>query len=72
MVSRRNFLGTSTALLSTGLDARSLPLTQKPPSITKAILVSMLPKELSYLDRFRLAVEIGFKEVEMRTVSNHM
>ncbi|MBG98929.1 MAG: xylose isomerase [Solibacterales bacterium] len=72
MVSRRNFLGTSTALLSTGLEARSLPLTQKPPSITKAILVSMLPKELSYLDRFRLAVEIGFKEVEMRTVSNHM
>ena len=70
MISRRSFLGASTALLSTDVEARSLPLAQKSPSITKAILISMLPKELPYFDRFKLAIEVGFKEIEMQTVSN--
>jgi L-ribulose-5-phosphate 3-epimerase len=34
----------------------------------KAVLISMLPKELSYHDRFKLAVDSGFAGIEMRTV----
>jgi len=34
----------------------------------KAVLISMLPKELSYQDRFKLAVDSGFAGIEMRTV----
>jgi L-ribulose-5-phosphate 3-epimerase len=34
----------------------------------KAVLVSMLPKELSWNDRFALAREIGFEGVEMHTM----
>ncbi|MPY86325.1 MAG: TIM barrel protein [Luteitalea sp.] len=36
----------------------------------KAVLVSMLPDELSYVDRFRLAREVGFAGVEVHTVSD--
>ena len=32
------------------------------------MLVSMLPKELSYLDRFKMSVELGYPEMEARTV----
>jgi L-ribulose-5-phosphate 3-epimerase len=34
----------------------------------KAVLISMLPKELRYQDRFKLAVDAGFAGIEMRTV----
>jgi hexulose-6-phosphate isomerase len=36
----------------------------------KAVLISMLPKELSYGDRFKLAVDAGFAGIEMRTVAD--
>jgi L-ribulose-5-phosphate 3-epimerase len=36
----------------------------------KALVASMLPKELSYLERFRLAAEAGFSGIEMNTVSD--
>jgi L-ribulose-5-phosphate 3-epimerase len=36
----------------------------------KAVLISMLPKELPYLDRFRLAVDAGFAGIEMRTIAD--
>ena len=32
--------------------------------IKKAVLISMLPKQLSYADRFKLAREVGFEAVE--------
>lgn len=38
-------------------------------SIHKAVLISMLPKELSYTDRFALARKAGFEAVEMQTIS---
>lgn len=38
--------------------------------IERAILISMLPKELPYLDRFKLAVDIGFHTMEVRTVED--
>ena len=31
----------------------------------------MLPKELSYLDQFKLAVDVGFHEMEVRTVDSN-
>jgi L-ribulose-5-phosphate 3-epimerase len=37
--------------------------------IRKAVLISMLPKELSYADRFTLAREAGFEAIEMQTIS---
>lgn len=36
----------------------------------KSALISMLPKELSYVDRFRLAKEAGFEGIEMRTIAS--
>jgi len=38
-------------------------------TIHKSTLISMLPKELSYADRFALARESGFEAVEMQTIS---
>lgn len=38
--------------------------------LKKAVLISMLPKELSYEDRFRLAVESGFEGIEAQTVAD--
>jgi L-ribulose-5-phosphate 3-epimerase len=36
----------------------------------KAVLVSMLPKELSILDRFKLAKDVGFEATEVHTVTD--
>ena len=36
--------------------------------ITRAILISMLPKELPRLDQFKMAVELGYSEMEVQTV----
>jgi hexulose-6-phosphate isomerase len=36
----------------------------------KAVLISMLPKERPYVDRFRMAVDAGFVGVEMQTVAD--
>ena len=38
--------------------------------LKKAVLITMLPKEMSYLDRFRLAVDVGFEAVEAQTVED--
>ena len=70
MISRRDFLGTSAVLLPVAAATPHAPAAQGPASITKAVLISMLPKELSYLERFKLAVDIGFKEMEVQTVDS--
>jgi len=46
-------------------------LRQQPPSsqIRKAVLISMLPKELPYAQRFAIAREAGFHGIEMQTVA---
>src|SRR5690606_35784252 len=36
----------------------------------KAVLISMLPRELPYTDRFVLAKAVGFAAVEMQTVED--
>ena len=38
--------------------------------IRKAVLVSMLPKGMSYADRFKLAKDVGFEAVECQTVKD--
>lgn len=38
--------------------------------IKKGILLGMLPKELSYQDRLRLARDVGFEELECPTIRN--
>jgi hexulose-6-phosphate isomerase len=38
--------------------------------IKKGVLVSMLPKEMSYADKFKLARDVGFDNIECNTVEN--
>ena len=71
MISRRDFLGVSAALLPAVAAAPGRAAAHQSASITKAVLISMLPKEWSYLDRFKLAVDIGFKEMEVQTVDGN-
>jgi L-ribulose-5-phosphate 3-epimerase len=63
---RRRFLETAGMLsvLAAAPRARAAPAV--PPR--KAVLISMLPKELSYRERFQMALGAGFAAVEMRTV----
>lgn len=56
-MNRRTFLLAPAAAL-----AAAAPL-----KIRKAVLLSMLPRSLSYLDRFRLAVDCGFEAIECPT-----
>jgi L-ribulose-5-phosphate 3-epimerase len=58
---RRTFFAAAAALLSSP-NARGARL-----PIRKAVLLGMLPKEMSYADRFRLARDVGFEEVECYT-----
>ncbi len=71
---RRTLLKTSAAVPLAGwLDAvkyaesRQVPA---PKSVKRAVLVSMLPKELSWHDRFALAKAVGFDGIEMQTVTD--
>lgn len=78
MTDRRAFLkiiGTAVATTGTIGPARA---TQAPPAtpapqkaagaIRKSVLLSMLPKDLSYAERFALAREVGFEAIEIGTV----
>lgn len=58
-MNRRNFLTASMAAVGAG----TAPADQRLP-VRKAVLLGMLPKTLSYADRFQLAREAGFEEVE--------
>jgi len=75
--SRREFLKVSAAGALVGLaplPATSAAQTAMPhPTggrIKKAVQIDMLPKELSYADRFKLAGDVGFDGVEGQTVSD--
>ena len=69
MQTRRKFLGTA-AGVSAALTG-ALSAAPDGGRIKKSILISMLPKELSYLDQFKLAVDVGFHEMEVRTVDSN-
>jgi hexulose-6-phosphate isomerase len=61
---RRTFLAAAAAALG----ARGVAQAARLP-IRKGIYVSMLPRSLSYAERFKLAREVGFEEVECGTVT---
>src|SRR5262245_56696475 len=62
-MNRRNFLGSASAPFAGALQAAQaskLPL-------KKALVFSMLPRDLSILDRFQLARDVGFEQIECHT-----
>ena len=62
---------TRRTLLASALAAPALSLSAAPRlPIKKAVLLSMLPPELSFKDRFQLAADCGFAQVEAYTVSD--
>jgi hexulose-6-phosphate isomerase len=75
--SRRDFLKVSagSALASLGPITAGIagPAPVSPPAaarIKKAVQIYMLPKTLSYADRFKLAGDVGFEGVEGQTVED--
>jgi L-ribulose-5-phosphate 3-epimerase len=79
--SRRDFLKISVSavcaapLASLGSAAATLAGTPPAPApaagrIKKAVQIYMLPKQLSYADRFKMARDVGFEGVEGQTVTD--
>ncbi|MFM8394558.1 MAG: sugar phosphate isomerase/epimerase family protein [Acidobacteriota bacterium] len=71
MISRREFarrtaLGLTAAALPT-LPTMAIPTGQK-SALKKGLIINMLPKDLSFVDRFKLAIDCGFEGVEANTV----
>jgi L-ribulose-5-phosphate 3-epimerase len=50
--------------------APALPVPQTGGHIKKAVQIYMLPKNLSYLDRFKMAKDVGFEAIEGQTVTD--
>ena len=46
------------------------PSPRNPATLKKSTLISMLPRDRSYADRFALALEAGFEAVEMGTITS--
>jgi L-ribulose-5-phosphate 3-epimerase len=75
MNDRRTFLKLLAAAAATTVHSNDTLAAQAPtpaPStsaIKKAVLISMLPKDRPYADRFAMAREAGFDAIEMQTIS---
>lgn len=76
-IDRRGFLGTvagmgALAALRPGVAAAG-SAAQAPAAggLKKAVYVSMLPKELGWVEKFRLAREVGFEGIEIGTISDN-
>lgn len=69
MSDRREFLKTIAAAAAIGAVRPAFGQTGAGQTIHKSTLISMLPKELSYADRFALAREVGFEAIEMQTIA---
>ena len=67
-ISRRRFLETSTALAALAAMRPRGAVAAGAPK--KSVLITMLPKELPFVDRFKLAVDVGFSGIEMQTVTD--
>ena len=76
--SRRDFLKTSLAVACSAAAGRAAaqPLadatsgratTPQPLPIKKGVLLGMLPKQLSYADRFKMARDVGFEAIQAYT-----
>jgi L-ribulose-5-phosphate 3-epimerase len=71
-VGRRLFLKFAAAGVLAAAPSRVSAQTSTRPGgrIQKAVLISMLPKELSFAERFALARQVGFDGIEMQTVAD--
>ena len=81
MENRRRFLQTLTAVLAAapaGLSAvqqkpavaqGGKPSPPNPATLRKSTLISMLPRQLSFAERFAIVKEAGFEAVEMQTIT---
>src|SRR5688500_5419628 len=76
MNDRRTFLKLVAAAVSTAQvvpeAARQTPKPPAAPAVTgirKSILMSMLPRERPYAERFAMALEAGFEAIEIGTVT---
>jgi hexulose-6-phosphate isomerase len=67
LVGRRGFVQSAATFSALAVLGRSSAAAGSPK---KAVLISMLPRELGYLDRFKLAVDAGFAGIEMRTIAD--
>jgi L-ribulose-5-phosphate 3-epimerase len=73
MLDRRTFLKSLAATaavppIAGGARQTTAPAAPFSTKIHKSTLISMLPKELSYADRFALARDVGFEAIEMQTI----
>lgn len=68
MPTRRQFLQTTATLAAWAAAAPRVTRAAGTPK--KAVLVSMLPKELPIVDRFTLARDVGFEATEVHTVTD--
>jgi hexulose-6-phosphate isomerase len=66
--SRRRFLEASAALAAAAAVRPRAGWAAGAPK--KSVLITMLPKDLPFVDRFKLAVEVGFGGIEMQTVTD--
>lgn len=67
-IDRRGFLQAAAAA-SAAAALRSWPLAAA-GGLKKALYISMLPKELGYVEKFRLAAETGFEGIEIGTIGD--
>lgn len=68
-IRRRTFLQ-SAAMLSAVAASRPPRPAAAASGFKKSLVIDMLPKELSYLDKFKLARDVGFDAVEAQTVED--
>lgn len=74
MISRRDFarrtaIGLAGAAALPSLPTFAAPAAQK-SGLKKGIIISMLPKDLSLVDRFKVAIDCGFDGIEAHTVTD--
>jgi L-ribulose-5-phosphate 3-epimerase len=67
MMNRRAFTQTAAFAAASAIFAKPAAANAQ---LKKAVLITMLPKEMSYLDRFKLAIDVGFEGLEAQTVSD--
>lgn len=70
MISRRNLLSGAAGFTASAILPRPAGSAAVADSMYKSILIRMLPAEMSYLDRFKLAVEVDFKHMEAQTLDD--
>ena len=68
MTNRRDFLKTSSMTVAAGLLPAATIAQPNAGTLKKSALINMLPKEMSYLDKFKLSIDTGFEGIEMQTI----